>query len=302
MTNEVTIKSEVQLAKIAEYFENTGVVDYFVRNFGYPAPLVIREATAFAYKTQMIDLKNKDNSKHHPLAVCSGISKQQAFMNLLAWGLPSDARDLYYLYNENGQMTCELSYKGLIYICEQNGIHIHGGLIFEGDKFNLKETDAGDTYIIERGDPFTRKKIIGCFVLTQIDEEKRVYTYSYNELEASRQASRKKMYGKDSPAWANHSNDMYLKCGIRKAGKIVIAKVPVKTDIRALFDDEMQEASAPAPVASQKTADFASQQEDETPVIDYDMATAEQIDEDFKQQQFAELQAQFDYRSENHDL
>lgn len=95
---------------------------------------------------------------------------------------------------------------------------------------------------------------------------------------------------------------MYLKCGVRKAIKIAMAKINVSGTIQALFDDEMQDIPSPAPVASQKTAEFASQQDESSPVIDYDMAEAERIDEDFKQQSFTELQNQFDFRRQNHDL
>ena len=122
-------------------------------------------------------------------------------------------------------------------------------------------------------------------------EEKRVYTYSFEELEKSRQASRKKMYGQDSPAWLNYRNDMYLKCGVRKALKIAMAKISISNTIQALFDDEMQDIPSPAPVASQKTADFASQMEE-----------AERIDEEFRKEQFAQLKEQFDYRNQENDL
>ena len=166
----------------------------------------------------------------------------------------------------------------------------------------MTEASDGDAYTIERSDPFARKEIVGCYVYITCKGDKRVYTYSFDELEKSRQASLKKMYNNESPAWKNFKNDMYLKCGVRKAIKIAMAKINVSGTIQALFDDEMQDIPSPAPVASQKTAEFASQQDESSPVIDYDMAEAERIDEDFKQQSFAELQNQFDFRRQNHDL
>lgn len=299
MTNEVTIKEQPQIAKIAEFFETTKLVEFFTEQYGYPRELICREGLAFANKITLHDLQ--ENNANKQFKNCSAISKQQVFLSILAWGLPTDSRDLYYLYNKNGQLTCEPSYKGLIYIAEQNGISVHAGLIFSGDTFRMKETADGDSYEIERTDPFGRKDITGCYVYIVCKGEKRVYTYSYDELEKSRQQSLKKMYDNESPAWQNFRNDMYLKCGVRKAIKIALAKIAVNSTIQALFDDEMQEAPAPAPVASQKTADFASQQEDAS-TIEYDMAAAEAADATFKQQQFAELQAQFDYRSEKNDL
>lgn len=299
MTNEVTIKEQPQIAKIAEFFETTGLVEFFTEQYGYPRELICREGLAFANKITLHDLQ--ENNANRQFKNCSAISKQQVFLSILAWGLPTDSRDLYYLYNKNGQLTCEPSYKGLIYIAEQNGLSVHAGLIFSGDIFRMKETADGDSYEIERTDPFGRKDITGCYVYIVCKGEKRVYTYSYDELEKSRQQSLKKMHDNESPAWQNFRNDMYLKCGVRKAIKIALAKIAVNSTIQALFDDEMQEAPAPAPVASQKTADFASQQEDAS-TIEYDMAAAEAADATFKQQQFAELQAQFDYRSEKNDL
>lgn len=299
MTNEVIIKEQPQIAKIAEFFETTKLVEFFTEQYGYPRELICREGLAFANKITLHDLQ--ENNANRQFKNCSAISKQQVFLSILAWGLPTDSRDLYYLYNKNGQLTCEPSYKGLIYIAEQNGLSVHAGLIFSGDTFRMKETADGDSYEIERADPFGRKDITGCYVYIVCKGEKRVYTYSYDELEKSRQQSLKKMHDNESPAWQNFRNDMYLKCGVRKAIKIALAKISVNSTIQALFDDEMQEAPAPAPVASQKTADFASQQED-APTIEYDMAAAEAADATFKQQRFAELQAQFDYRSENHDL
>lgn len=300
MTNEVIIKEQPQITKITEFFETAGLIELFAERYGYPQELIYREALAFTNKITLHDLQEDNDSKK--FKNCSAISKQQVFTSIMAWGLPTDSRDLYYLYNDRGRLTCEPSYKGLIYIAEQNGVSVHAGLIFSGDIFRMKETADGDSYEIERADPFGRKDITGCYVYIVCKGEKRVYTYSYDELEKSRQQSLKKMHDKESPAWKNFRNDMYLKCGVRKAIKIALAKIAVNSTIQALFDDEMQEASAPAPVASQKTADFASQQEDETPVIDYDMAEAERIDEDFKQQSFAELQNQFDFRRQNHDL
>lgn len=299
MANEVTIKEQPQIAKIAEFFETTKLVEFFTEQYGYPRELICREGLAFANKITLHDLQ--ENNANRQFKNCSAISKQQVFLSILAWGLPTDSRDLYYLYNKNGQLTCEPSYKGLIYIAEQNGISVHAGLIFSGDTFRMKETADGDSYEIERTDPFGRKDITGCYVYIVCKGEKRVYTYSYDELEKSRQQSLKKMHDNESPAWQNFRNDMYLKCGVRKAIKIALAKIAVNSTIQALFDDEMQEAPAPAPVASQKTADFASQQEDAS-TIEYDMAAAEAADATFKQQQFAELQAQFDYRSEKNDL
>jgi hypothetical protein len=83
---------------------------------------------------------------------------------------------------------------------------------------------------------------------------------------------------------------MYLKCGVRKALNIAMSKISTNSNIQALFNDEMDELPPQPQVQSNKTSEFAS--------IEYDMAEAERVDDDFKQAQFEELKAQFDYRSE----
>ena len=224
MTNEITIKEEPQIQKIADFFETSGLVDLFANQYGYPRDYVCREGLAFANKISMHDLQEKDSGKH--FKNCSALSKQQVFTSILAWGLPTDSRDLYYLYNNRGQLTCEPSYKGLIYIAEQNGLNVHAGLIFSGDKFQMTEASDGDAYTIERSDPFARKEIVGCYVYITCKGDKRVYTYSFEELEKSRQASLKKMYNNESPAWKNFKNDMYLKCGVRTTYILPIREPP----------------------------------------------------------------------------
>lgn len=301
MTNEVIPAEDQQLEKVIQYFQHKDIIPFLVKNTGFCKEEISRRALEFVIKVNNQDMGKASEKDYKPLAQCDGISKQQAFLTILSLNLPSDIRSFYYLYNDKGRMKFEISYKGMIYIAERFGFRITANLVFEGDFFKAHRSSEGDSYEHEDSeDPFAdQKKIKGCYVYVEHKDYKpKLFTYSYAELEKSKQKSK----AANSPAWRDFANDMFLKCGLRKCLSIILAKTQISIPAAELFDDEMQEASAPAPVASQKTADFASQQEDETPVIDYDMATAEQIDEDFKQQQFAELQAQFDYRSENHDL
>lgn len=301
MTNEVISAEDQQLEKVIQYFQRKDIIPFLVKNTGFYKEEISRRALEFVIKVNNQDMEKASEKDYKPLAQCDGISKQQAFLTILSLNLPSDIRSFYYLYNNKGRMKFEISYKGMIYIAERFGFRITANLVFEGDFFKAHRSSEGDSYEHEDSeDPFAdQKKIKGCYVYVEHKDYKpKLFTYSYAELEKSKQKSK----AANSPAWRDFANDMFLKCGLRKCLSIILAKTQISIPAAELFDDEMQEASAPAPVASQKTADFASQQEDETPVIDYDMATAEQIDEDFKQQQFAELQAQFDYRSENHDL
>lgn len=47
----------------------------------------------------------------------------------------------------------------------------------------MTEASDGDAYTIERSDPFARKEIVGCYVYITCKGDKRVYTYSFEELE-----------------------------------------------------------------------------------------------------------------------
>ena len=66
------------------------------------------------------------------------------------------------------------------------------------------------------------------------------------------------MGNKESPAWKYFPNDMYLKVGLKKALKISMAKIEIRSEIRAMFDDEVAEAEDAVQVQSEKTALFAS--------------------------------------------
>lgn len=292
--NELDIKDTTQSEIILKFFDNNGIIKYFTETFSFPEAYVKKNAVNFALKVKNLDAQNKDGKL---LQQCSPQSKEQAFVNLLSWDIPSDNRDFYYLYNVNGNMKIELSYKGLIYIASKNGIELRGDLVFEGDELETKETSNGDTYEIKRKNIFGRKKIDGAFVYARFTNNistPKLYLYSFEELEASRQAGVRKMFNKESPAWKSFPNSMYLKCAFRKALGIILSS-NVNNVPNILLDDEMQEPiSSPAPVFSLKTADFASQS--------FDMDEAEKVDEDFKQQQFAELHKQFDCRNINDEM
>lgn len=288
--NQIVAKNNTHTEVILNFFEGNGVVDYFVKTFSLPEDYVRKNAVNFALKVKNLDLQNKNGKL---LQQCSPQSKEQAFVTLLSWDMPTDARDLYYIYNVNGHMKVELSYKGLIYLASKQGVELRGDLIFEGDELETKETSEGDTYEIKRKNVFNRKKIIGAFVYARHLKKNglpKIYTYSFDELEASRQASLKKMFNNESPAWKTFPNSMYLKSAFRKALGLILSG-EVNDEIKHnLFDDEMDELPPQPQVQSNKTSEFAS--------IEYDMAEAERVDDDFKQAQFEELKAQFDYRSE----
>ena len=64
MTNEITIKEEPQIQKIADFFETSVLVDLFANQYGYPRDYVCRKALAFANKISMHYLQEKDSGKH----------------------------------------------------------------------------------------------------------------------------------------------------------------------------------------------------------------------------------------------
>lgn len=275
--NELVKREENQLNKIVEYFENKGIIDFFVNNCGYDKETVCKRALEFMTKVSSQDLAKAKDDKYNQLSRCNSASIQKVFMSLLAWNLPSDNRDLFYLYNKNDVMTVETSYKGLKYVASLNGVECRENLIFEGDTVEIEETESGDKYTIKRGNPFERKNIIGCLVWTCKDGGcAKVYLYSFEELEKSRQASIKKMWGTESPAWKLYPNDMYLKCGIRKALKLALSEVELKSEVRAIFEDEVQEIEISP--KSEKTSGFSSIEN--------------------KKEKFEELKQQFDVREE----
>ena len=267
--NEITVVQENQLEKINNYFQKEDLIDFLSDTYGFDKVTVQKRASEFVTMIALKDLKEKDNSFHKPLVKCSPLSKQRALMSIIAWNLPADSRDFFYLYNNNGEMTCETSYKGLKYIASQNGVESKETLIFEGDEVQLEENSEGDTYSIKRGNPFGRKKIIGFLASISIRGGKqKVYTYSFDELEAGRQASIRKMKGKESPAWKYFPNDMYLKIGIKKCLKLSLSTIEVSSNIRSAFDDEIIETQILEP-QSLKTAEFASLELEYQPSEEY---------------------------------
>ena len=190
---------------------------------------------------------------------CTPESTQKAFLQVAAWNIPLDSRDFCYFYNNNGNMTAEPSYKGLLYVASQNGLEVDAGLVFDGDSFEMTESAAGDSFVLKRGNPFGRKKIVGFYAYVKCARySPKIYTFSFEELEAAKQASVRKMGNKESPAWKYFPNDMYLKVGLKKALKISMAKIEIRSEIRAMFDDEVAEAEDAVQVQSEKTALFAS--------------------------------------------
>lgn len=190
---------------------------------------------------------------------CTPESTQKAFLQVVAWNIPLDSRDFCYFYNNGGNMSAEPSYKGLLYVASQNGLEVDAGLVFSGDTFEMSESSAGDSYTLKRGNPFARKKIEGFYAFVKCARySPKLYTFSFEELEAAKQASVRKMRG-ESPAWKFFPNDMYLKVGLKKALKISMAKIEIKSEVRAMFDDEVPEADETVQaVRSEKTALFAS--------------------------------------------
>lgn len=234
-----------------------GFLTVISQKFGFDESVLNKRAAEFYNFCRVKDLTLKKEAVK--LCQCTPESIQKVFMQIAAWNIPIDSRDFVYLYANNGNMTAEPSYKGLLYVASQNGLTVNAGLIFEGDSFDLEEKANGDFYTIKRDNPFKRKIIQGCFVYVQgKNKPPKCYTFSFEELEAARQASKRKMNGKESPSWAYFPNDMYLKSGIKKALKIAISQIEIKDTVRAMFDDEVPESEEVIEHHSTKTEDFKS--------------------------------------------
>lgn len=245
MSNEIVAGSQ-QLQQIANYFEDKGVVDFFCTNTTFTRENVTQRALEFVLKLNQQDFDNQTNSNYKPLAQCTSLSKQQTFMKILSLNLPADYRSFYYLYNRNGTMVFEISYKGMLLLAERTGYICDCELVYEGDEFEINQSSDGDHYSLKRKDVFTHGKIVGAFVSAEHNGRIKVYTYTFTELETSR----KKSKAKDSPAWRDFTADMYKKCALRKALNIILSKTDIVLAKEIMEDDTEQE------VQSIKTAEL----------------------------------------------
>lgn len=261
MSNELTTGSK-QLQQIVNYFEDNGIVEQFVKNTTYTKEVVTQRALEFVLKLNQQDFDNQANSYYKPLSQCTSISKQQTFMKILSLNLPADYRSFYYLYNRNGTMVFEISYKGMLLLAERAGYICDCELVYEGDELELHQSSSGDYYSLKRKSIFTHGKIVGSFVAAEHNGKTKVYTYTFEELETSR----KKSKAKDSPAWRDFTADMYKKSALRKALNIILSKTDVVLSREIMEDDYEPE------VQSTKTAE---------------------LDVDEKQKKFEELKNQF---------
>lgn len=261
MSNEIVTGSR-QLQQIVNYFEDNGVIEHFVQNTTYQKEIITQRALEFVLKLNQQDFDNQTNSNYKPLSQCTGLSKQQTFMKILSLNLPADYRSFYYLYNRNGTMVFEISYKGMLLLAERADYVCDCELVYEGDEFELQQSSNGDFYSLKRKSVFTRGKIVGAFVSAEHSGKVKVYTYTFEELETSR----KKSKAKDSPAWRDFTVDMYKKCALRKALNVILSK----TDV--VLAREIMEEDVEPEVQSTKTAE---------------------LDVDDKQKKFEELRNQF---------
>lgn len=261
MSNEI-VESGKPLQQIVQYFEDRGVVDMFAQNTTYSREVITQRALEFVLKLNQQDFDNKANANYAPLSQCSGLSKQQTFLKILSLDLPADYRSFYYLYNRNGTMVFEVSYKGMLLLAERAGFNCDCELVYEGDEFEIKQSSQGDYYSLKRKNVFEHGKIVGAFVSSEYDGKCKIYTYTFTELETSR----KKSKAANSPAWRDFAADMYKKCALRKALNIILSKTDVVLARQIMEDDSEPE------VQSTKTAE---------------------LDVDDKQTKFEELKNQF---------
>lgn len=252
MSDELTTGSQ-QLQQITNYFEDKGVVDYFIKNTTFTRENVTQRALEFVMKLNQQDFDNQGVEKYKPLCQCSSLSKQQTFMKILSLNLPADYRSFYYLYNRNGTMVFEISYKGMLLLAERSGYECNCELVYEGDDFSLSQTSDGDHYTLVRKSVFSHGVIVGAFVSAEHNGKTKVYVYNFEELETSR----KKSKAKDSPAWRDFRVDMYKKSAIRKALNVILSKTDVtlnRNDVNILMEDDIEPE-----VQSTKTADLDKQ-------------------------------------------
>ena len=282
MSNELITKEEKQLSTIVEFFNNRGIVDFFQENTTYSREVICMRAMEFVSKIKSQDFENQTKRDYKSLASCSAGSKEQAFLKILSLDLPTDYRQFYYLYNRNGTMAFEVSYKGMLLLAQRAGFDLHTDLVFEGDNFQLKQSSTGDSYELTRQNVFGSGNIVGAFVVAESEGlSTRVYTYTFNELEMSR----KKSKAPNSPAWQDFKLDMYKKCALRKALNIILSKANITLAKELLEDDDVIE------VKSEKTAD-----------IDIDVPKVAQLEGEDKMDTFHRLKEQFGVKIDEADM
>lgn len=274
------IKDDVQMKKVINYFESQNIINFLAEKTTFSPKFITQRAIEFINKMDVQDFENRNKKDYKPLSSCTRASKQKAFMDILSLNLPSDFRSLYYMYNRNGTLVLEVSYKGMILLSSRYGIDCSAELVYEGDEIELTKESNGDYYKLKSHNIFKPGNIIGAIVqVDRKDMPRKVFQYSFEELEASR----KKSKAPNSPAWVEFKNEMYKKCAYRKAMSLILSKIDMlPKSVSELLTTDYVEEDTPE-VQSSKTEDLDCA---EAPLIE-----AEKIEK------FNELKEKFGIRS-----
>ncbi len=145
--------------------------------------------------------------------------------------MPNTPQDYAYIlpYNDktHGRMArFQISYKGLKELAYRSGEvkSINGEIVFEGDTFDVEfGTDRKLThkpnFDIDRTD--FSKATHAYITVVLANGEKPFFVMTKKEIEKIREDTKKRNFGKDSPAWANWWDQQALKTVLKRAAKML---------------------------------------------------------------------------------
>lgn len=145
--------------------------------------------------------------------------------------MPNTPQDFAYIlpYNDKnlGRMVrFQISYKGLKELAYRSGEvkSINGEIVFEGDTFDVefgteRKLTHKPNFDIDRTDFSKATHAYITVVLT--NGEKPFFVMTKKEIEKIREDTKKRNFGKDSPAWANWWDQQALKTVLKRAAKML---------------------------------------------------------------------------------
>ncbi|MBR0415355.1 MAG: recombinase RecT [Clostridia bacterium] len=145
--------------------------------------------------------------------------------------MPNTPQDYAYIlpYNDktHGRMArFQISYKGLKELAYRSGEvkSINGEIVFEGDTFDVefgtnRKLTHKPNFNIDRTD--FSKATHAYITVVLANGEKPFFVMTKKEIEKIREDTKKRNFGKDSPAWANWWDQQALKTVLKRAAKML---------------------------------------------------------------------------------
>jgi recombination protein RecT len=157
-------------------------------------------------------------SKEESLMRCKPVSIFTSLVAFCQMGLDlNPVRGSAYLVPFGDVATPIPGYKGLVNLAQRSGIHPLAALVYTGDRFEVtKGTDERVTHVpnIFAQD---RGSLLGGYAVARVCGSTEVLIMRLDQLEAVRRQARRGT--KETPAWRDHTEAMYLKTLLRRISK-----------------------------------------------------------------------------------